>query len=81
MARQNKAPSAPRGPAGGVASGRHQGLRRPGDDRHLEHALHEVSLEDRGEVIEDHLRDRRGSGVPSADISDDSDATTREPRH
>lgn len=48
----------------GVASGQHQGLRRPSDDQEVEQALHDVDLQDQGESVEDRLRDRRSSGTP-----------------
>jgi len=62
--------------ASGVASGKHQGLRRPADDQRIEQALDDVGLEDQGEVLEDDLRDRRSRGAPPSqhlrsDIYDD----------
>ena len=54
----------------GEASGKHQGMYRPDDDREVADALENVSLKDRGAVMEDHLRDKRGNGV--ADDYDDS---------
>lgn len=50
--------------AGGQASAKHQGLHRPADDQRIEQALDDVGLEDRGDVLEDELRDRRSSGAP-----------------
>ena len=47
---------------GGEASSRHQPLRRPGHEPQTKLRLEEVGLEDRGEAIEDELRDRRSSG-------------------
>ena len=58
------------GSATGQGSGKHQGLHRPADDQRVEHALDHVGLDDRGESIEDHLRDRRSKGV--RDAYDDS---------
>lgn len=57
------------------ASGQHQALTRPADDQRVAQALDHVGLEDQGDVVEDQLRDRRGSGVPAPDDmrSDDSD--------
>jgi hypothetical protein len=49
---------------GGEASSRHQPLRRPGHEQQTKPRLEEVSLEDRGEAVEDELRDRRSSGQP-----------------
>lgn len=49
---------------GGEASIRHQPLRRPGHEQQIKPRLEEVSLEDRGEAVEDELRDRRSSGQP-----------------
>lgn len=50
--------------SGGIASNRHQGLRRPADDQRIEQSLDDVGLEDLGEVLEDDLRDRRSRGAP-----------------
>ena len=50
----------------GIASNRHQGLRRPADDQRVEQSLDHVGLEDRGDVLEDHLRDRRSRGAEPA---------------
>lgn len=49
--------------AGGTASGKRQGLREPDKDGDVADALANVSLKDRGTVMEDHLRDKRGNGV------------------
>lgn len=46
----------------GEASSRHQPLRRPGHEQQTKPRLDEVGLEDRGEALEDELRDRRSSG-------------------
>ena len=54
----------------GEASGKHQGVYRPDDERDNSDKLENVSLKDRGTVMEDHLRDKRGNGV--ADDYDDS---------
>ena len=62
--------------AGGEASGKKQGLREPGRDREVDDALANVSLKDRGTVMEDHLRDKRGNGV--AQDYDDSIETRKE---
>lgn len=56
-------PSAAGGGAVGQASGKHQGLHRPADDQRVEHALDHVGLEDRGESMEDHQRNRHSKGV------------------
>jgi hypothetical protein len=48
---------------GGLASGRHQSLHHPADDDRVEAALDNIGLDDRGELMEDHLRDRRSKGV------------------
>lgn len=50
----------------GVASARHQGLHRPRDDRRIQQALADVGLDDEGDVLEDHLRNRRRHGAPPA---------------
>ena len=58
----------PRNPSGRAseASGRHEGLRHPvDDDRRVEQRLDDVGLEDQGDVLDDELRDRRGSGTPA----------------
>ena len=49
--------------AGGTASGKRQGLHDPGKDGDVADALANVSLKDRGPVLEDKLRDKRGNGV------------------
>ena len=53
------------------ASGKHQGLHQPNDDQRVEQTLDKIGLEDdpesQGEMIEDQLRDRRGSGIPAVD--------------
>ena len=49
--------------AGGIASGKRQGLHEPDKDGDVADALANVSLKDRGTVMEDHLRDKRGNGV------------------
>lgn len=68
--------------SGGQASARHQGLRRPSDDQQIEQKLGEVGLEDQGEVLEDHLRDRRSSGAPpSQHLRPDPGDRGRDPRH
>ena len=54
----------------GEASGKHQGMYRPDENRDASDKLENVSLEDRGAVMEDHLRDKRGNGV--ANDYDDS---------
>ncbi|RPE79954.1 hypothetical protein [Vulcaniibacterium tengchongense] len=59
---------------GGEISGQHHGLRRPGDEQRLDQALREADLEDRGESVEDRLRDRRSSGVPAEDGGEDAAA-------
>lgn len=56
-----------RGKGGAEAGGRHAGLRHPIDDKGIEQRLDDVGLDDRGEALEDELRDRRSSGVPSGD--------------
>ena len=62
--------------AGGVASGKKQGVREPDKDGDVADALANVSLKDRGTVMEDHLRDKRGNGV--AQDYDDSIDTREE---
>lgn len=47
----------------GEASGKHQGVYRPDENRDASDKLENVSLEDRGALMEDHLRDKRGNGV------------------
>jgi len=54
----------------GEASGKHQGMYRPDENREAGDALENVSLKDRGTLMEDHLRDKRGNGV--ANDYDDS---------
>ena len=71
----NQRTNAPERLRSGEASGRHQSLRRPDDAKRIERALHVVGLEDQGDVVEDQLRDRRSSGLP---VADDSDNASRE---
>ena len=47
----------------GVASGQHQGLRKPSDDGRTRNALHNEDLATRGEQLENHMRDRHSKGV------------------
>jgi hypothetical protein len=70
--------SNPRTPAArGEASGKHQGLRQPADDQRVEDALDNTGLADRGELMEDHLRDRHSKGVRGGyDDSIDRDVDT-----
>jgi len=72
-------PSAAGSGAVGQASGKHQGLHRPADDQRVEHALDHVGLEDRGELMEDHQRDRHSKGV--RDGYDDSVDTRKSQRN
>ena len=57
----------------GEASGKHQGMYRPDENREASDALENVSLKDRGTLMEDHLRDKRGNGV-ARDYDDSLDA-------
>ena len=59
----------------GEASGKHQGMFRPDDERDTSDKLANVSLKDRGAVMEDHLRDKRGNGVAN-DYDDAIDEPT-----
>lgn len=54
----------------GKASGKHQGMYRPDENREVSDSLENVSLKDRGTLMEDKLRDKRGNGV--ANDYDDS---------
>lgn len=67
---RNTPTSVKRGKGGRDAGGQHEGLRHPIDDQHIEQRLDDVGLEDQGDVVEDHLRDRRSSGAPGSDASD-----------
>ena len=58
----------------GEASGKHQGVYRPDGNRDASDKLENVSLEDRGAVMEDHLRDKRGNGVAN-DYDDSTEAS------
>jgi len=61
--------------ASGEASGKHQGLRQPADDGRVEDAVDKIGLDDRGERMEDQLRDRHSKGVAEGfDDSVDHDA-------
>jgi hypothetical protein len=59
----SKPPLRPSRDSGGQASGKHQGLRQPADDERVEDALETTGLDDRGERLEDHQRDRHSKGV------------------
>ena len=48
----------------GEAGGQHQPVRRPDHDQPVEQRLDDVGLDDRGDVLEDDLRDRRSRGGP-----------------
>ena len=48
----------------GEAGGQHQPVRRPDHDQPVEQRLDDVGLDDRGDVLEDELRDRRSRGGP-----------------
>ncbi len=54
----------------GTASGEKTGLHQPSDDKRIEDKLENVDLASRGSKVNDHLRDKRGNGVP--DDYDDS---------
>ena len=54
----------------GTASGSRQPMNGPDDGRATENRLHDVDLEERGESLEDHQRNRDSKGV--ADGYDDS---------
>ncbi len=54
--------SAARSP--GTASGKKTGLHQPSDDKRIEDKLENVDLASRGSKVHDHLRDKRGNGVP-----------------
>ena len=61
----------------GEAGGQHQPVRRPDHDQSIEQRLDDVGLEDRGDVLEDDLRDRRSRGLPpdaDRDLADDDRA-------
>ena len=64
--------------ASGEASGKHQGLRQPAEDGRVEDTLDRIGLDDRGEAMEDQLRDRRGKGT--AERADDANDPAA-PRH
>ena len=76
MANQERIQPKAAGVIGRVASGKKQGLREPDKDGDVADALANVSLKDRGTVMEDHLRDKRGNGV--AQDYDDSIDTREE---
>jgi hypothetical protein len=59
----------------GEASGKHQGVHRDDELRDRSDKLENVSLKDRGAVMEDHLRDKRGNGVAN-DYDDSIDEPT-----
>ena len=56
------------------ASARHKGLYRPQDDQLTQKRLDDVGLDDRGDILEDDLRDRAGNGLlPARDVRSDAD--------
>jgi hypothetical protein len=63
------------------ASGKHQGVRQPGDDQRVEQALDDAGLDDLGASVEDEIRGRRGSGVaPADDVRSDGNDDERNER-
>jgi hypothetical protein len=75
MTPTNPIASGTAGDSSALASGKHQGLRQPADDQRVEDALDNIGLEDCGELMEDHLRDRHSKGVRGGyDDSIDHDA-------
>ncbi len=48
----------------GTASGKKIGLHQPSDDKRIEDRVGNVDLTSRGAKVHDHLRDKRGNGVP-----------------
>lgn len=56
------------------AGGQHEGLRHPiDDDQRVEQRLDDVGLDDQGDVLDDQLRDRRGSGTQPAERANKQD--------
>jgi len=53
------------------------GLHQPSDDKRIEDRVGNVDLNSRGSRVHDHLRDKRGNGVPGYDDSIGHDADTR----
>ena len=80
MANSKAGPTGTGSSTAGEASGKHQGLRQPADDQRVEAALDDVGLDDRGESMEDQLRDRRGKGARGGhDEAVDLDRDDQEP--
>ena len=50
----------------GEASGKEVGLHQPSNDNEIADKLENVDLASRGAKVHDHLRDKRGNGVPGA---------------
>jgi len=50
------------------------GLHQPSDDKRIEERVGNVDLTSRGSRVHDHLRDKRGNGVPGYDDSIGHDA-------
>lgn len=70
-----------RGTGGNEAGGQHKGLRHPADDdQRVGQRLDDAGLDDEGEILDDHLRDRRSKGAPDAGQRGD-EAGKREQRH
>lgn len=61
----------------GEASGKKVGLHQPSNDKQIADKLENVDLASRGANVHDHLRDKRGNGVPGYDDSIEHDADER----
>ena len=61
------------------SSSRHQGLARPNEDLVIRQRLDHVGLDERGDILEDDLRDRASNGLPGRDLRDVDDER-RQPR-
>jgi hypothetical protein len=48
----------------GEASGKKTGLHQPSNDNNIRDKLENVDLASRGAKVHDHMRDKRGNGVP-----------------
>jgi len=62
------------------ASGRHQGLTRPNEDLVIRRRLDHVGLDERGDIVEDDLRDRASNGLPGWGLRGDVDEERKQRR-
>ncbi len=77
MSNSSSTPAGSAARSTGTASGKKTGLHQPSDDKRIEDKLGNVDLASRGAKVHDHLRDKRGNGVPGYDDSINHDADSK----